>query len=509
MRFSISNLLKEYIGPIKLTKLNLIYLFIIITWMSLCLSINTKPGEMYQIFDSSMKLINGLRFIIPIIMVTISLLTLIVLIFYKKIKNTSVILILFFLYFVSQILGLISTPSRDFTLENTYLIIFALGTLSVLILLDSYQSKKISYTIITLTFFIFTFAYFLIIFYSPELFIIAIQDGSLYNLFNINQDHFGQPSPRITGATRIFGIFALFCIILFFIKKKNNKINYLFYTLIILSSLFVWLGQSRGSLLCYYATLFFLIFFLNDLSFLKRIILIISIPVISISMSNILLNNSKKIVEVYIEISDENAVVAEIVKKKMKQNEKDKKIFEESLKNSDVSLVNKESDLIGVTGVTGLRVLDNKTSSGRFQLWELSLKKYKKNKIFGYGPQGDRYLLYNSEIEHLWSTNSSNLLIYGFLSGGYVGFIILILIYFYIFVLMLKFFIVNKIYLLKYKVTKNNIFYILSITTTIFFLIRSLFENSYGLFSIDFLFMIVSLYIFELNHRKNKYKSYL
>ena len=251
MQFSISNLLKEYIGSIKLTKLNLIYLFIIITWMSLCLSINTKPGEMYQIFDGSIKLINGLRFIVPIIMVTISLLTLIVLIFYKKIKNTSVILILFFLYFVSQILGLINTPSRDFTLENTYLIIFALGTLSVLILLDSYQSKKISYTLITLTFFIFTFAYFLIIFYSPELFFIAIQDGSLYNLFNINQNHFEQPSPRITGATRVFAIFALFLITLFLIKKKNNKINYLFYTLVILLSLFVWLGQSRGSLLCY------------------------------------------------------------------------------------------------------------------------------------------------------------------------------------------------------------------------------------------------------------------
>ena len=75
--------------------------------------------------------------------------------------------------------------------------------------------------------------------------------------------------------------------------------------------------------------------------------------------------------------------------------------------------------------------------------------------------------------------------------------------------MMLKFFIVNKIYLLKYKVTKNNIFYILSITTTIFFLIRSLFENSYGLFSVDFLFMIVSVYILELNHRKNKHKSYI
>ena len=102
MRISISNLLKEYTGSIKPRKLNLIYFFIIITWMSLCLSINTKPGEMYQIFDGLQKSINALRFLIPLLMVTISLLTLIVLIFYKKIKNTSVILILFFLYFIRE-----------------------------------------------------------------------------------------------------------------------------------------------------------------------------------------------------------------------------------------------------------------------------------------------------------------------------------------------------------------------------------------------------------------------
>ena len=67
MRISISNLLKEYTGSIKPRKLNLIYFFIIITWMSLCLSINTKPGEMYQIFDGFVKFINGLRFLVPLI----------------------------------------------------------------------------------------------------------------------------------------------------------------------------------------------------------------------------------------------------------------------------------------------------------------------------------------------------------------------------------------------------------------------------------------------------------
>ena len=496
MRFNISNLYKEYMETFKLTKLNLIYLFIIITWMSLCLSINTKPGEMYQIFDGSIKLINGLRFLVPITTVTITLLMLVLLIFNKKINNTSIILILFFLYFVSQIIGLINTPSRDFTLENTYLILFALGTLSTLILLDNYQSKKICYAILTLTFLIFTSAYLFILFHSPELFFLAIQDGSLYNLFNINQDHFGQSSPRITGATRIFGVFALFCLTFIFIKKKINKVNFLIYIIVISLSLFVWLGQSRGSLLCYYATLFILIFFLNDLSLLKKILLIISIPLISISVSNILIDNSKKIVEVYLEVSDkEFTPLAEEIKKKIKKNEMYEQNFERKKNILTYGFL---------SGNSGVRVLDNKTSSGRLELWKLSLEKYNKKKIFGYGPQADRYLLHNSEIEHLWSTNSSNLLIYGFLSGGYVGLMILVLIYFYVFLIILKFLIVNKIYLLKYRITRNNIFHTLGMITTIFFLIRSLFENSYGLFSVDFLFMIVSIYILELNYREKK-----
>ncbi len=493
MRISISNLIKEYTRSTKFTKLNLIYLFIVITWISLCLSINTKPGEMYQIFDGLQKSINALRFLIPLIMVTISLLILIFLIFYKKIKNTSIILILFTLYFVSQILGLINTSSRDFTLENTYLVIFALGTLSILILLDSYQSKKISYTISILSFLIFTSAYIFILLHSPELFFLAIQDGSLYNLFNINQDFFGQSSPRITGATRIFGVFALLCLAITFVKKKNNIINYLIYILVILLSLFIWLGQSRGSLLCYYATLIFLVFFLNDLKFLKKIILIISIPLISISVSNLLLINSTKISQIYLEVSDKQNTIIEEIREKSEKSERSEK--------SEVKAIEEKNFK---KKKTNIRVLENKTTSGRFQLWTLSLKKYEKNKIFGYGPQGDRYILYNSEVEHLWSTNSSNLLIYGFLSGGYFGLIILILIYFYIFLIMLKFLIVNKIYLLKYTVTKNNIFYVLSISTATFFLIRSLFENSYGLFSIDFLLMIVSLYILELNYRKKQ-----
>ena len=76
MGFSNSELFKQYIGSIKLTKFNLIYFFIIITWLSLCFSINTLPREIHQMFDGTIKFINSLRILVPLIMSVVSILIL-------------------------------------------------------------------------------------------------------------------------------------------------------------------------------------------------------------------------------------------------------------------------------------------------------------------------------------------------------------------------------------------------------------------------------------------------
>ena len=60
MGFSILNLLKQHTGSIRFSKINLVYLYIIIIWVSLCFAINTMPDEMYQMFDGPIKFINGL-----------------------------------------------------------------------------------------------------------------------------------------------------------------------------------------------------------------------------------------------------------------------------------------------------------------------------------------------------------------------------------------------------------------------------------------------------------------
>ena len=109
------------------------------------------------------------------------------------------------------------------------------------------------------------------------------------------------------------------------------------------------------------------------------------------------------------------------------------------------------------------------------------------DKVFGYGPQGDRFIFKGSEIKDKFYNNSSNALIYSLLSGGYFGILVMFLIYLNI---------IFKIYIclkkLKIFDNYNQITLKLSVCYVIFFLIRSLFENSFSLFSIDFMIFIVS-----------------
>jgi O-antigen ligase len=150
-------------------------------------------------------------------------------------------------------------------------------------------------------------------------------------------------------------------------------------------------------------------------------------------------------------------------------------------------------------------------TSGRITLWKNALERYEKNRFFGYGPQGDRILLINQI--NVYGNNVSNAMIYALLSGGYFSFLIIILIYFYTAYMILKFFLINKIFYNKLKLNKENIFVVASLVYAVFFMVRSLFENSFGVFSIDFLIVILSLFIVENQTSKNinfKFlKSYL
>ena len=126
------------------------------------------------------------------------------------------------------------------------------------------------------------------------------------------------------------------------------------------------------------------------------------------------------------------------------------------------------------------------TTSGRFNDWNTLIRKFdfKSNYlIFGYGSQGDRYLI---------NQTASNGVLYALVSSGIIGLSFYLTFSFMAFLHVVKFFYKNK--------DKNIISYF-SFFILIIIGIRSLIESSYALFSIDFILFYMS---FALTEKYNK-----
>jgi O-antigen ligase len=261
--------------------------------------------------------------------------------------------------------------------------------------------------------------------------------------------------PRSTGISRTFGLINIFIFVyLIFVKKKNN---YLFYFISIIYTSLIWLLQSRGSILIFFTTTILIIYLAKKIYLKKKILLVLILLFLPIVLSEAFLLLGKN-------FTNSNGTFFSL-NKNLTLN-KNPNLKKELLEN---------------------RVLSDHSSSGRIEIWNEALKLFEKDKVFGYGPQGDRFIFKGSEVKDRFYNNSSNALIYSLLSGGYFGILVMFLIYLNI---------IFKIYIclkkLKIFDNYNQITLKLSVCYIIFFLIRSLFENSFSLFSIDFMIFIVS-----------------
>ena len=117
------------------------------------------------------------------------------------------------------------------------------------------------------------------------------------------------------------------------------------------------------------------------------------------------------------------------------------------------------------------------------------IKKYDKSNIFGYGPQADRFLI-SKTLNQQFGNNVSNGFLYAFACGGYFALLIFILISLKILMFIYRSIFLTNIFQIKY-------FFIEKLATIylIFFSIRVLFENSYAVFSIDFLITLICFLI--------------
>ena len=401
-------------------------------WVVFWASINTMPFEIYLFGESIIKSINSLRLCLALI---ISL-TLIAYFFFKlKQKKNALLfkenyLIFFFiLLFLSYLLSLIFNNERSFNLDNTYLVILSLGTIFLYFLMRNFDLTKNLQNFILINIFFLSLICLVII--IPKFYDLVSANFNFYQVFSPRDGNiFDQVNPRITGISRSVAVLNLF-IFAIFLNTNNKYLKYFSFSIFILLSFLILTMQSRGTIICFHGSICILLIFTNKFKIFKRVLIVSTIIV-----SNFLFFQM---------------------------------ITENQLENKTSSFETRFS---------------NKTTSGRVDIWRYSINNYNYKNLVGFGPQGDRFFLKNYENKTSFGDNSSNTLIYSFLSGGYLGAIFIMLIYFGL---------LNKVKNIFLLSKNNNIYLSFSLLIIIFFLIRSIFENSFALFSIDYLLMYSSI----------------
>jgi hypothetical protein len=111
-----------------------------------------------------------------------------------------------------------------------------------------------------------------------------------------------------------------------------------------------------------------------------------------------------------------------------------------------------------------------------------------KKVFWGLGPQADR---------NYYKKTASNGLVYSFICGGYFGFTFFLILCFYSVHICIKYLLIFR----DFPLNPNKLFYPM---ICLMFLIRSIFETSFAVFGIDFIFFFYCVLMVQ-KFVKNKY----
>lgn len=238
--------------------------------------------------------------------------------------------------------------------------------------------------------------------------------------------------------------------------------------------------QSKGSYISILLLIFYYIFFFRDKIKKKLLIffIIIVLPIISF----------ETIIKIKIEI--------------IKINNESLEINSESLEINNIKSRFLSNNSLVIDG----KIIEDYTT-GRVEIWKRALKEIKDKKILlGYGPQADRFLLKSINFDpkiprHFYDSNASNGLIYAYLCAGIIGLLFILTIYTLIFHEVYKSIFIKKAFINK------NIYVTFSILTLSFLSLRTVYENGFTYFGVDYVFVIVTYFILRkfnsVGNRKN------
>ena len=380
---------------------------------------------------------------------------------------------LFLFYFLSQIPGLFYTSN---TIGN---ILYVISSVNILLIVNISIKKFPSNEIILLIYAACIFLLFFIILFTGK---------DLYKyLYGINTQFYGNINNflgenyiRSSGKSRIALVLLIFCSVFLINFNKFKFFNYI--SLIALTSV-IYLYQSRiaiGTLIIFIVFNFIMRekFTLNNI--LKYFLVYIVFPfLIVIYMPSMKLDIPFPMPPPHDIAQKERFIVA----KKMYAQEqtifcKYTLIKCESIPVRQTEFINETSNKINFI-----------STSGRVNDWKRIISNYDYNKylFFGYGAQGDRFLINQS---------ASNAILYALTSGGFVGMIFFLLFSIIAFFQLFKYVFLNS---------EKNIICHFSTSIILIFLIRSLAESSYALFGVD-LILFYTCFAFSEKFIRTKVK---
>lgn len=356
-----------------------------------------------------------------------------------EIKKINFLFILFFLFFLAQIPGTVYIQKNY---ENLLLIISALNIIFILILAnEEFYLKDLK-----------IFLYILFLLLTVVLFVNFTVDLITYFADNLRfygrvNYYFDAISIRSSGSSRI----SLILLIIYSCMIFNHiKLRWLKYLPILIFATIIFLYQSRASILLLF------IFLIVDTIHMKKPIFLsllfcILIPKIIVS----------------------TLPIAHSVINFDKNNFNYKDLLEKS--SSDRNKLERKSN-------------GGQFSSGRKEDWLEIYNSFniKKNLYFGYGSQGDRYLI---------NQTASNGPIYAFVSSGLIGLLLYTFLSLYLLMLIYKYYFVYN--------RTNNLIHCCSIIILLI-MIRSLVESSYAHFGIDYILIALSSCILIKNEKLYK-----
>jgi O-antigen ligase len=457
---------------------------LLICWILTLLSINSNLYGVneyanYQIYSFKKIIIsfNYLRFYLPFVI----LIFLTSLFFFIK-KKFKFILCIFFFYFFYQLILLVflndGINERVQTvlgkkIGNYQLIVNAISTLLIFYYSNIIKFKNFYKKLLIIAM---TFITLISIFFCIQLILEFFSQKETYYFYisktlAAEQLTLMQANPRITGLSRmILLIFFLF----YFInisEPKSKFIKYFTFIVLFICIFFIYGMQSRGSWLGILLLILMNIFFYKE-KVKKKIftfIVLIVLPIVTFHLFG-------KIKSHYfagaITVATENQENQENQEKLIKKQE---------------------------------RLTSNYSTSGRTEIWRNILVIVIEEKIIlGKGPQADRYLLTNyidrnKNITNflVYENNASNAILYSYLCAGVFGLFAIIFIYANFVKLIYKNIFIKKNFF------QNNILHNFSIVTSSYLIIRSIFENSFSVFSVDFMFFILCYFIISERNIKS------